>query len=313
MTEPAYGSRHEMHYVKESTPGITPSNPAMTPVRHNSTTLGIAKETLQSEELRADRQVADLRHSAIQAEGDIVGELSYETFDDFLAAVLGGDWQADTPSVGESTLKAGTNRTSFTFQRHFTDKGLYQIARGIELNTWSLSVSPSAIVQTTFGTIGRAVDPITSTEISGATYGSPTSSKPMDAFSGTIQEDGSDIAAVTELSLSLENGLEPQHVVGSKEAGAIGIGRSNLTGEMTVFFYDEVLANKFINEVESSLKFVLQDGSNQYEITLPRIKYTGGKPDVGGPGSVNLTLAFQALVNSEADPTQITIVKGPVS
>ena len=84
----ANGSRHSMRYVAEATYGTTPATPAFKPIRHTSTTLGLSKESLQSEEIRDDRQIADFRHGAYQVGGDMNIELSFASFDDLLAPVL---------------------------------------------------------------------------------------------------------------------------------------------------------------------------------------------------------------------------------
>ncbi len=311
MADLAQGSRHSLAYIAETTAGTTPSSPAFQTLRHNTTSLGLSKNTLQSEELRSDRQVSHFRHGTRQVGGDIVGELSYGTFDDLIAAALCGDWVTDTPTSGEDTLKAGTKRRSFTFERYFEDIGQYLRYKGVEINTLSLSMSPDSIVQVTFGTTGRDQDDPASSILTGATYTNETTSDPMDSFSGSIKEGGSSIGIVTELSLSLENGVEAQYAIGSEFAQAMSIGRSNLTGNITAYFQDATLLSKFIDETESSLTFVLSDGSNQYEFTLPRIKYNGGQPDVGGPGPVTLSLPIQALYD-ETEDTQIKIVRGPV-
>ena len=90
------------------------------------------------------------------------------------------------------------------------------------------------------------------TAIAGATYDAGTTSSPFDSFSGTIEEGGSAIAIITELSLTLENGLSPLFVVGSDTAECISIARSNLSGSVTAFFESEALYEKFLNETESS-------------------------------------------------------------
>ena len=115
----ANGSRHSMRYVAESTYGQTPATPAFKPIRHTGTTLGLSKESLQSEEIRSDRQIADFRHGAYQVGGDINIELSYGSFDKLLEAVLCGTWQIDSPAAGTDRLKAGTVRRSFTIERFF--------------------------------------------------------------------------------------------------------------------------------------------------------------------------------------------------
>ena len=101
----ANGSRHSMRYIAESTYGTTPATPAFKPIRHTSTTLGLSKESLQSEEIRDDRQIADFRHGAYQVGGDMNIELSFASFDDLLEAVLLGTWTS-TKTTGAQSFSA---------------------------------------------------------------------------------------------------------------------------------------------------------------------------------------------------------------
>jgi hypothetical protein len=87
----ARGSQRGIFYVEETTWGVTPGTPAMKTVRTVSDSLVLSKETNQSAELRADRQITDFRHGNKQAGGDIGIELSYEAFDDFLESALLAD------------------------------------------------------------------------------------------------------------------------------------------------------------------------------------------------------------------------------
>ena len=104
----ANGSRHSMRYIAESTYGTTPATPAFKPIRHTSTTLGLSKESLQSEEIRDDRQIADFRHGAYQVGGDMNIELSFASFDDLLEAVLLTTAALLLPMAGGSDFKRGT-------------------------------------------------------------------------------------------------------------------------------------------------------------------------------------------------------------
>lgn len=307
---PASGSRHSMALVAETVAGTTPATPAFTPIRQTGTTLALTKETLQSNELRQDRQIVDMRHGNKQVGGDISTELSYGgAFDTMLEAVLCGTWEEDEPSAGTDTLKAGVVRRPFTVERHFADIGQYLRYRGCEFNTWALEVSTNAIVTSTFSLVGRGMDVPAQTAITGATYGSETTASPFDSFSGEINEGGSAIATVTSLSMTLENGLNPLFVVGSDTAECISIARSNLTGSITAFFDNEALYEKFLNETESSLDFTLSDGTNAYTFSLPRVKYNSGQPDVSGEGEVTVSMDFQALRDA-AEASQIVILRG---
>lgn len=310
----ANGSRHSMRIVAESAYGTTPANPVFDIIRHTGTTLGLSKESLQSEELRDDRQISDFRHGAYQVGGDINVELSYGSFDKLLEAVLGGTWEVDTPAVGTDRLKAGTTRRSFTIERFFGDiltvDKPYHRFTGVEFNTLSLAINANAMVTGAFGVLGQNM--ATSTAIvTGATYNPATTTSPLDSFTGTLQEAGVPIAVITEIQLNVENGLEARYVVGSKQSIRPSIGRSNVSGQVTAYFENSTLLDKFINETESSIVFELPDGAgNLYTVTLPRIKYTGGQPDVDGEGPITLSMPFQALLDATTG-TNIIIDRSP--
>jgi len=386
----ANGSRHSMRYIAESTYGTTPATPAFKPIRHTSTTLGLSKESLQSEEIRDDRQIADFRHGAYQVGGDMNIELSFASFDDLLEAVLLGTWTA-TKTTGSATLaatvgtitrstgsfvvdgfavndivvnkgftnagnngrfrvsavvaltltltplegqtmvveaaaaarqvdslrailKAGTVRRSFTVERFFGDiltiDKPYHRFTGVEFNTLALAISANAMITGTLGVLGQNMTTDTAI-VAGATYAAPTTTSPLDSFTGTLNEAGTPIAVITEIQLNVENGLEARFVVGSKASIRPSIGRSNCSGQITAYFENSLLLDKFINETESNIVFELPDGAgNKYIFTLPRIKYNGGQPDVEGEGPITLSMPFQALLNA-ATSTNIQIERVP--
>lgn len=289
----ASGSNHSMGYVAESAYGVTPATPAFKPFRHTGTTLALSKETLQSEELRNDRQIAAFRHGNKQVGGDVNSELAFTDFDDMLEALFCGTWASDT-------LKVGTTRRSFTIERRFADIGQHLRYKGCEVNTFNLTVQPNANVTATFGIVGQDQDP-NNEEITGATYPDVQGAGSFDSFSGTITEGGSAIAVVSQIEINLANGIEPNFVVGSDVTAQNTIGRSNLTGTLTAYFEDETLLNKFINETSSSLVFsLLDDAGNTIEFNIPNLKYGSGQPDVSSDGSVTVSLEFQALYDSVA-------------
>ena len=104
-------ARHAAFYVLETVYGTTPETPALKRIRHTGMTLGTQRGSLQSEELRPDRQISDFRLGTVTVPGDISTELSFGTFDDFLEAVLLGTW---TPKAirEASTLSAVASDSS---------------------------------------------------------------------------------------------------------------------------------------------------------------------------------------------------------
>lgn len=304
----ADGSRHTLYMVEEGTTkeshGVTPNTPAMATVRNTGVTLGLSKDSLQSEEIRGDRQIADFRLGANQVGGDINFEMSHLTFDSLiLGALQASDWVDTNPvNAKQKMAKAGTTRRSFSMMRHFadiTDKP-YFLFKGVEINSMSLSFGANAMVTGTFSVLGKS-QAVVEEAPTGTTYPAVTTSRAMDAFTGAIKEGGSSIAVVTEASISIENSLNPRFVVGSKDGIYPENGRSNVTGSITAYFESAALVEKFINETPSSLILEAADTvGNKYQFEMPRIIYTGGQPDVGGEGSIVLTMPFQAIL----DPTK---------
>ena len=375
----ADGSRHSLYAVKEATYGVTPNNPALDLVRITGTTLGLSKDSLESEEIRSDRQITDFRLGANQVGGDINFELSYGTFDQFLQAVmLSEDWAAPADTtvtalgatasgfdrvagsfltdgflVGQTVLstgffgsgyngnslitavdaltmtttptsgshgveassgdeqiiasevaKCGITRSSSTFIRHFADIAAidkpYYIYRGIEQDSVQLTIAANKMVTGVFKVFGQSLE--TAQDLTGLgvpTYNAPSTTSPLDSFTGSLEEGGVPIAVVTEITLNLVNGLEARFVVGNKNSIDPTVKRSNLTGQITAYFENSALVDKFLDETDSNLIFSLPDGAgNVQRYKIPRIKYTGGQPDVSGEGPVTLSMPFQALLDS---------------
>ena len=289
----ADGSRHSMAQVLETTYGAIPESPAFKAIRHNSTTLATAINTIQSEELRDDRNQTDLRHGTRAVGGEIVSELSFGSLDDQLEALLCGTWNGDA-------LVNGVVRRSFSLFRNFKDvdssKLPYFTYVGCEYNTMTLSISTEAIVTVNFGVVGANQLEPSSTVPTGATFGEPSTTEPMDSFSGSIKEGGVESAVVTEIELSVENGIAPRYVVGSKKSIKQSIGKFKVSGTLTAYFEDATLIGKYLREEASSLEITVTDGmpDNQYTFLLPKIKFTGGQPDVGGEGPITLSMPFTA-------------------
>jgi len=298
----ATGSRSDWRIVAESTYGVTPANPAFLTMPYTSLAVGLTKDGLESQKLNRTRQIEDYRHGNRQVGGDIGAEFEFSSFDNVIEAVLMGSWASDV-------LTAGTTRRSFTGEKFLDlDADEYHRSTGLEFSRMSLSLSPNSMVQVTFGTIGKELDVSTSL-ISGSTYPTLSDNQPFDSFTGSILENGSPTAIISDLTLNIENGLEPAFVLFSNTTIQPSDGKSRLTLSMTAFFENSSLYQKFIDETESSITFTLVDPDGQsYEFDMPRVKFNAGNPDISGEGRVTLPLEVIALYDSVAD-SQITITR----
>lgn len=299
-------SRHTISAAVETTYGTTPATPQFSKIRHTGTTLGLTKSANTSAELRADRQIADFRHGTKQVGGDISFELSYSSFDALLEAVLCGTWTTNV-------LKAGIVRRSFSVLREFGDIAPagkpFHLYTGVVFNNFQLTITPDAIITGSFNTIGQGLALSTTAPV-GTTYVEPPATEVFDSFNGSLLENGVEIAIVTELNMTLENGVAPRFVTFSDETILPQIGKSNLTGSISLYFEDATMYEKFIQGSPSSLVFTLIDTvGNSYEFSIPNIVYNGGQPDVS-EGAITLTMPFQAVYDA-TDATNITITRIP--
>lgn len=85
-------------------------------VRRVSSSLSTVKAAFASNEVRKDQQISDIRHGGIGVSGSIEGELSTESYDPFIEALMRGTWVAGvsttqtawtTPNVGFTVIEAG--------------------------------------------------------------------------------------------------------------------------------------------------------------------------------------------------------------
>lgn len=261
-----------------------------------------------SEELRPDRQIADFRMGQNKVGGGLDCEVSTDVqFTTLLEACLGGTWATNV-------LKAGTTRRSFSILRKFGDVGFdkpYLLFSGVEIASMDFKVSPDKIATCSFDTVAKTQAAPSANAPTGATFpATAVIASPMDAFTGTIKEGGSTIGVVSNLSFKLDNGVERRFVIGSKDSILPQIGRSNLTGSITVWFESAAMLEKFINETQSSLEFTLTAGAKTLTFLFPAIKYTGGKPDVSGDGSITLEMPFQAVYDA-TEATNIKVTRAP--
>ena len=109
-----------IRYGLETTLG-TASVAAGKSIRRVSSTLALTKDAFSSNEVRPDQQVYDARHGVRRVAGAIQGELSTQTYDDWMEAALRGTWAAGisiqntTPAMSSATLTATTGALTGTY------------------------------------------------------------------------------------------------------------------------------------------------------------------------------------------------------
>jgi len=106
----ADSSSADLAYAEETTSYGVAETGNYTRFRFTGESLGQETETSQSEEIRNDRQIADIVRTGISASGDVSVEMSYGAHDDLLeAGLLSADWIAEVAVI---TADANTSASS---------------------------------------------------------------------------------------------------------------------------------------------------------------------------------------------------------
>lgn len=110
--QPGTSNRTALRYVAESVFGTTPSNPVFKELRYTGESINFNQASIVSNEIRADRNTGDSIRVDADVSGDINAELSFETFDDMIAAALCSSFPTPpagtAPGVAAATAGAGT-------------------------------------------------------------------------------------------------------------------------------------------------------------------------------------------------------------
>ncbi|MCH7561861.1 MAG: hypothetical protein IIC67_10950 [Thaumarchaeota archaeon] len=194
-----------------------------------------------------------------------------------------------------------------TIEDRAEDITVFRVFTGVAVNTMTITIQPNAIVTGSFDTLGK--DMATATSPLDASITPSSANEPFDSFTAVLLEGGSGIAIVTALDFTIDNGLGPAFTVGDDTARCLEFGRARVTGNLTVYYEDKVLIDKFLAETVSSLSVALTDGvtGNTYTFLFPRIKYNGAGVPVANEQSRTITLPFIALRDvSEATALKVT-------
>jgi len=294
------GSRFGLRMVKEVTFGTVPSTSFST-VRLTDTDLNLKFDTLRSNEIRSDRQIASFRHGMKSIEGSIGVELAVGAHNDLWSGALAAAW---TGTTGAYVLKTGTTLNTYSFERAFSDGPQFDVFMGCAVNGVDISITPDKMATAKFSVIGQ-----NSAAMQGTTYAAggviaAGTAQPCDSFTGSLTEGGSPVAVVTAIEIKLANGRKTEGVVGSRVTPAIFEGTCDVTGTVTALFESATLYNKFVNETESAIVVNLTDGSTgTMSFTLPKVKYGTGDFNIPKEGPITVKMDFQALYDTGTSST----------
>lgn len=304
------GARQTTLLIPEATPGVTPTTGAWDTIRFTSNTLSPTVNTQVSDEIGAGRISQGSVATSADIQGDIVGELSFGTFDKLLAAAFYNNWVNNVLTVGDI-------RQTFTVAKGFTDIGVYALLKGMHVSVFALDVPSDGKITSTFTLMG--LDYSDGETAPAGTINPPTTTPFMSNLSvGTLLLDGQNMegaACVSALTISLDNTLQAQRCIGTTKLGpgALIATEAAITGTITLAFAKAswlIWKNTF-TRLPISLSFPITDGlGNSYLFDFPSLEVDGELPSGGKRDIVEMTLNYTVARQS---PTVTRVPFVPVT
>lgn len=218
-----------------------------------------------------------------------------------VAMLAEGPITGGTMSVpGKRTYVPSTGHTdnSFAFEHYYADLALSELYLGCKLNEMGISLPTSGMATVDMGFMGKDV-----TTATAQYYVSPTAETTagiMAAVNGILVAQGTAIATLTDMKLTVRGNMQGVPVVGSNVYADIAEGRVLVEGSVTALFDSVTMRDYFINETEVSLVGVLSasaSGTAEFlGFSVPRVKFGDAAKDDGDKALIQ-TLPFTALLN----------------
>jgi len=206
-------------------------------------------------------------------------------------------------TMGGSYIRNGVTRTSFTVEKEFSDITQFEVFDGAVVSTLDMAVENSSILTGAFNLMALTEILQQVTAGTGTVTAAPTNDV-MNASANVLKivEGGVILAdCVQNMSISLNNNLRGIKCVGTLGNEEVGSGRCAVDGDMSLYFADEAIYDKFSAVSATSIAFIVEDvDGNAYAVTLPRVKFTSWEALAGGADQdVVVDLTYMAVY----DPT----------
>ena len=298
----ASGTNVVVGFKEEATYGVSAGAHAdYDIIPFKSASLSLAKTNHESAVITGNRELQDVIMGAHSVTGEIAFDLAHQpAYLKMMQAVLGEDADGADTAYG-----IGSTRQSFTIYQDFltdieTGNGVH-IYTGCEFNNFSMSIPADGLIECSVGIVGATMTPATAAldsnglDDDGSEY--IEANDPYHSSNATITS-GDFGAICTDLSLSIENGIETTNKVGAVIPIQGGIGKCRVSGSLTAHFTSDALLQKFVDNSSSSLTIAFGSNAGGMSFTMAKIIYTTGAVEVGGEGLLSVAMDFVAVANN---------------
>lgn len=214
-------------------------------------------------------------------------------------------------SVDGSMIRNGITESSFSIQKHIQDATVPTFINfnGTRIGSMSLTFATGQILTGAFSLMALGAT-VSTSQLAGATVtpvGSTGVLNAVDNVAEIYEDDTLSSSNFSNLTLNINNNLRAQDAIGSLPHVGIALSRLEVTGDISIYFEDNVLYDKYVNATQFSLSFRVQDAAgNAYIVTLPAVKFESGSVVSGG---LDQDIILEASWRAIADPTTNCMVQ----
>ena len=231
---------------------------------------------------------------------------------------------ADETGSGDETIIQGAQivngvaMRSFAIEREHEDlSSVFELYRGMTVETFSLEIPVDGRITGTFGFMGK--DELANSATAGD--GSPNAANENDIVSSANDLQWINIAhgSVCLLSGSFEvtNALREIRCAGELSPHALGAGRFSVTGDLELLFEDHTQKDRYLAHTPAGFAVAIEDGmttgalglGNAIVFEVPSFHFTDDETAASGVDTeLSESTSFEAFMNPDEDITmRITV------
>lgn len=296
------GAKVVSAFVRETTPGVTPTGIPWNLLKRTSWGLGPSQNTNDNDEIGGSRMAQGMSMGTVDVGGDVAAKFRYGQHDDFLASCFGAEWV-------DNVLTMGNDRIAFSLATYGSDIGVASIVRGAQVSVFQMAVPNDGDVTATITFAGLGWD-------SKADDTSYISGDPADNAGDlrySFKEvtsinlngiDGGDGFCIDTFNVQYDNNVQTQRCIGtgSPYAGANIPTTFTPSGSITLSWSKAAwdVWSKTLTGATVPFSFTLANDEGQYTFDFPKVQVAGDWPDGGNTDIIQVQLDITA---ADVSPT----------
>lgn len=196
-----------------------------------------------------------------------------------------------TITIDTQMIRNGTTKQSYTIEEQI-DSSNFKLSKGCRVGGGQFSFTSGSINTWSMDFIGKVQTLESSTADAGSGYTSAGSNAVTDANNNmdTLYEGDTTTSFtsnnIKSLTLTINGNNREQDAIFNTDLIGVGIGKFQLTGQMSTYFETNALYTKFLNDTASQLHFPVEDSAgNKTMFSVRSLKYTDGDIPLAGQNS----------------------------